>query len=150
MKQIILSSIIVAISFFFLSFTSNSPHFSTIKRGIEAVEWGERDGKKVYLYTLTNKHGMQAKITNYGGIVTAWIVPDKNGNKSSIVIGFDSLQRYTPAVPFFGALIGRYGNRIAKGQFTLDGTTYRLATNNGPNHLHGGNKGFDKRVWDVL
>ena len=157
MKQIILSSIIVAQSFFFISFTSNKKlhegkksHFFTIKRGIEAVEWGERDGKKVYLYTLTNKHGMQAKITNYGGIVTAWIAPDKNGNKSNIVIGFDSLQHYTPAVPFFGALIGRYGNRIAKGQFTLDGTTYKLATNNGPNHLHGGNKGFDKRVWDVL
>ena len=157
MKQIILSSIVVAQSFFFISFTSDKKlheskksHCFAIKRGIEAVEWGERDGKKVYLYTLTNKHGMQVKITNYGGIVTAWIVPDKNGNKSSIVIGFDSLQRYTPAVPFFGALIGRYGNRIAKGQFTLDGTTYKLATNNGPNHLHGGNKGFDKRVWDVL
>ena len=114
------------------------------------MDWGERDGQKVYLYTLTNKHGMQVKITNYGGTVTSWIAPDKNGKKSSIVIGFDSLQRYTPFVPFFGALIGRYGNRIGKGQFTLDGTMYKLATNNGPNHLHGGTKGFDKRVWDVL
>src|SRR5919199_3060242 len=119
MKQIITSSIIVAFSFLFLSFTPNSnfheglnAHSSINKKGIEVVEWGERDGKKVYLYTLTNKHGMQVKITNYGGIVTSWMAPDKNGNKSSIVIGFDSLERYTPSVPFFGALIGRYGNRI--------------------------------------
>lgn len=156
MKRIIIRSVVVALGFLFLSFTPTgkpheglSVHSSIKKKGIEAMEWGEREGKKVYLYTLTNKRGMQVKITNYGGIVTAWMAPDKNGNRSSIVLGFDSLQRYTPAVPFFGALIGRYGNRIAKGQFTLDGTTYTLATNNGPNHLHGGNKGFDKRVWDV-
>lgn len=143
--------------FLFLSFmphgnqrvTLNSS-FNASKKGTVVTEWGERDGKKVYLYTLTNKQGMQVKITNYGGIVTAWVAPDKYGNQSSIVLGFDSLQRYTPYVPFFGALIGRYGNRIAKGQFTLDGVTYKLATNNGPNHLHGGNKGFDKRVWDAL
>lgn len=156
MKHTIIRSVIVASSFFSLSFApfsklheARSHHFFIAKKGIEELEWGERDGKNVYLYTLTNKHGMQVKITNYGGIVTAWMAPDKNGNWSSIVLGFDSLQRYTPAVPFFGALIGRYGNRIAKGQFTLDGTTYKLATNNGPNHLHGGSKGFDKKVWDV-
>lgn len=157
MKQIIIRTIIVALGLLFLSFTSGrklheskNRHPMTVKKGIETLEWGERDGKKVYLYTLTNKHATQVKITNYGGIVTAWMVPHKNGSKSNIVIGFDSLQRYTASTPFFGALIGRYGNRIGKGQFTLDGTTYKLATNNGPNHLHGGNKGFDKRVWDVL
>jgi aldose 1-epimerase len=156
MKQFITASFIVAASFFLLSFSANRKvprgknYFFAIKKGIEALEWGERDGKKVNLYTLTNKQGMQVKITNYGGIVTAWIAADKNGNRSSIVIGFDSLKRYTPFTPFFGALIGRYGNRIAKGQFTLDGTTYKLATNNGPNHLHGGTKGFDKQVWDAL
>lgn len=157
MKQIFKKSVSVALSLLSLSFAPDKKpheglnvHSSINKKGIEVIEWGERDGKKVYLYTLTNKNGMQVKITNYGGILTAWIAPDKNGNKSSIVLGFDSLDRYTPAVPFFGALIGRYGNRIAKGQFTLDGTTYNLATNNRPNHLHGGNKGFDKRVWDAL
>jgi aldose 1-epimerase len=156
-KQTIIRSLVVALGFLFLSFMPDRELYrglnatsSINKKGIEAMEWGERDGKKVYLYTLMNKHGMQVKITNYGGIVTSWVALDKNGNSSSIVIGFDSLQRYTPSVPFFGALIGRYGNRIAKGQFTLDGINYKLATNNGPNHLHGGNKGFDKRVWDVL
>src|ERR1044072_9324593 len=106
MKQIIIRSVAVALGFLFLSFTSNrklhdglNAHSSVYKKGLEALECGARDGKKVYLYTLTNKHAMQVKITNYGGIVTKWITPDKNGNKSSIVIGFDSLQRYTPAVP---------------------------------------------------
>jgi aldose 1-epimerase len=157
MKQNMIRPIIVVLGSLILSFTPNrkphedrNPYFSTIKKGIETLLWGERDDKKVYLYTLTNKHGMQVKITNYGCIVTAWIAPDKNGNKSNIVLGFDSLERYTAAVPYFGAVVGRYGNRIAKGQFTLDGAAYKLVTNNGPNHLHGGNKGFDKRVWDVL
>src|SRR5215213_7438248 len=127
MKQIIIRSIIVAYSFFFFSFTPNGnfhdgknhPSIAANKKGIEVTQWGERDGKKVYLYTLTNKHNMQVKVTNYGCIVTAWMAPDKNGNTSNIVLGFDSLERYTPSVPFFGAVVGRYGNRIAKGQFTL-------------------------------
>jgi len=157
MKQVVIVPVVIVLGFLFLSSTSkrklqeekNAYSFS-VKKGIEALEWGERDGKKVYLYTLTNKDGMEVKISNYGCTITGWIAPDKNGNKSNIVLGFDSLERYTRAVPYFGAVVGRYGNRIAKGQFTLDGTTYKLATNNGPNHLHGGNKGFDKRVWDVL
>jgi aldose 1-epimerase len=156
MKQII-NFIIIVIGFLFFSFTSdtilhkgNNNHFiPSNKKGVEVIQWGERDGKKVYLYSLTNKHNMEVKVTNYGCILTAWIAPDKNGNKSNIVLGFDSLERYTPAVPFFGAVVGRYGNRIAKGQFTLDGTVYKLAANSGGNHLHGGTKGFDKRVWDV-
>jgi aldose 1-epimerase len=120
------------------------------KKGITQADWGERDGKKVQLFTLTNNNGVQVKITNYGGTVTSWITPDKNGKKSSIVLGFDSLQGYLAPPPFFGATIGRYGNRIAKGQFTLNGTSYKLATNDHTNHLHGGNKGFDKVVWDVV
>lgn len=120
------------------------------RKGIVSADWGERDGKKVQLFTLTNKNGIQVKITNYGGTVTSWITPEKNGNKSSIVLGFDSLNGYLTPPPYFGATIGRYGNRIAKGQFTLDGKMYNLAKNNGPNHLHGGNKGFDKVVWDVV
>lgn len=119
------------------------------KVAISKAAWGSTDGKDVALYTLTNSKGTEVKITNYGGIVTSWTVPDKAGNRSSIVVGFDSLSGYLAKPPYFGALIGRYGNRIAKGKFTLNGTTYTLATNNGANHLHGGNKGFDKVVWDA-
>ena len=122
---------------------------TVIKGGIMTTDWGETDGKKVSLYTLTNKNGVQVKITNYGGIVTSWITPDKNGAKSDIVLGFDSLQGYLSKPPYFGAIIGRYGNRIGKAQFKLDGNTYKLAANNGVNSLHGGEKGFDKVVWDA-
>jgi aldose 1-epimerase len=116
---------------------------------VKKNDWGEADGKKVYLYTLTNKNGVEVKISNYGGTVTSWVTPDKNGNKSSIVLGFDSLSGYLAKPPYFGATVGRYGNRIAKGIFKIDSITYKLATNNGENHLHGGNKGFDKVVWDA-
>ena len=119
------------------------------KKGISRSDWGETDGKKVSLYTLTNKNGVQVKITNYGGIMTSWSVPDKEGKMGNILLGFDSLNGYLNKPPYFGALIGRYGNRIAKGKFKIDTTTYTLATNNGQNHLHGGNKGFDKVVWDA-
>lgn len=119
------------------------------KAGVTAKDWGEADGKKVQLFTLTNKNGVTVDITNYGGIVTSWVTPDKNGNKSSVVVGLANLQEYQKEPPYFGALIGRYGNRIASGKFTLDGKTYTLATNNGKNHLHGGKKGFDKVVWDA-
>ena len=120
-----------------------------IKSGITEQEWGEVDGKQVYLYTLTNKKGIEVKITNYGGIVTSWITPDKNGKKSGIVVGFDSLQPYLRQPPYFGAIIGRYGNRIGDAKFAIEGNTYTLAANNGKNHLHGGVKGFDKVVWDA-
>jgi aldose 1-epimerase len=115
----------------------------------QQANWGNVDGKKVYLYTLTNKNGVEVKISNYGGTVTSWVSADKNGNKSSIVLGFDSLSSYLAKPPYFGAIIGRYGNRIANGFFKIDTATYTLAKNNGANHLHGGNKGFDKVVWDV-
>ena len=104
-------------------------------------------GQAVSLYTLTNKRGDQVKITNYGGIVTSIIVPDRRGRRGDVVLGFDTIGGYVKHSPYFGALIGRYGNRIAKGRFTLDGKTYKLAVNNGPNSLHGGKVGFDKKVW---
>jgi len=107
------------------------------------------NGKKVDLYTLTNANGLEAKITNYGGIVTSLKVPDRNGNFADIVLGYDTLDEYIKKSPYFGAIVGRYGNRIAKGKFTLNGTEYTLAKNNGPNHLHGGIKGFDKVVWNA-
>ena len=128
---------------------SNSMSDSTNSKPISQADWGELDGKKVYLYTLKNKNGIEIKISNYGGTVTSWVMPDKNGNKSNIVLGFEDLKGYQAPPPYFGATIGRYGNRIAKGKFTLDGKQYTLATNNNANHLHGGNKGFDKVVWDA-
>ena len=118
-------------------------------KAITQMDWGETDGKKIYLFTLTNKNGTEVKITNYGGVVTSWKATDKSGNKTKIVLGFDDLKGYLSSPPYFGAVIGRYGNRIAKGKFKLEGKEYTLASNNGKNHLHGGNKGFDKVVWDV-
>jgi aldose 1-epimerase len=116
---------------------------------VSKIAWGEADGKSVYLYTLSNKNGVRVKITNYGGAVTSWVTPDKYGNESNIVLGFDSLSCYLAGSPYFGALIGRYGNRIANATFKIDTTTYKLAANNGANHLHGGEKGFDKVVWNA-
>ncbi len=105
------------------------------------------DGENVDIYTLTNRNGMEAKITNYGGIVVSLTAPDRNKKYADVVLGFNDLDSYLKGHPYFGAIIGRYGNRIAKGRFTLDGVEYKLAVNNGENHLHGGIKGFDKVVW---
>lgn len=117
---------------------------------ISEAPFGTIDGQEVTLYTLTNKNGVQAKITNYGGIVVSFIAPDKNGEMADVVLGFDSAEEYiTKESPYFGCITGRYANRIAKGKFTLDGTEYTLATNNDPNHLHGGDKGFDKQIWEA-
>ena len=116
---------------------------------IEKQVFGKADSRDVYLYTLTNANGLKTDITNYGGIVTSLMVPDREGNLADIVSGYDSLTEYIENNPYFGALIGRCGNRIGKGKFTLNGVEYTLATNNGPNHLHGGLKGFDKVVWDA-
>lgn len=116
---------------------------------VQQEDWGELEGKKVYLYTLRNSHGVEVKITNYGGIITSWLAPGRNGQQADIVLGFDRLSTYLDGHPYFGALVGRYANRIGKGKFSISGTEYTLATNNGEHHLHGGNKGFDKVVWDA-
>jgi aldose 1-epimerase len=108
-----------------------------------------KEGVQVSLFTLRNKQGAEAKISNYGGLVTSLKVPDKNGVMGDVVLGYDNLAGYLKETPYFGALIGRYGNRIARGKFTLDGKQYTLATNNYPNALHGGTKGFDKVVWQA-
>lgn len=129
--------------------SSENSKAETSKPGVVKKDWGTVDGKSVYLYTLTNDKGTQVTITNYGGTVTSFVTPDKNGNRSSIIIGFDSLAPYLQKPPYFGALIGRYGNRIGNAEFTLNGTAYRLAANDGKNTLHGGIKGFDKVVWDA-
>jgi aldose 1-epimerase len=107
------------------------------------------DGTEADLFTLKNGHGVTLKFTNYGLIVTELWAPDRNGKAGNVVLGFDTLARYLQGHPFFGAIAGRVANRIAKGSFTLDGKTYSLAVNNGPNHLHGGVSGFDKKLWTV-
>ena len=106
------------------------------------------DGVGVDQYILRNKNGMEISAINYGGIITSWKAKDRDGNYKDIVLGFNNLSEYESESPYFGAIIGRYGNRIAKGKFTLNGEEYTLAVNNGENHLHGGLKGFGKVVWD--
>lgn len=109
------------------------------------------DGQSVELYTLSNAKGMTVKIATYGGTITELLVPDRDGKLADVTHGFDNLAGYeSKGNPFFGCLVGRYCNRIGKGRFTLDGKEYKLATNNGPHHLHGGLKGFDKKVWRVV
>jgi aldose 1-epimerase len=108
------------------------------------------DGQSVEMFSLRNAGGMQATIMNYGGIVTSLRVPDRNGNPGDVVLGYEHLDGYLKSTPYFGCLVGRYGNRIAKGQFSVGGGSYTLATNNPPNALHGGLQGFDKVVWKVL
>lgn len=136
------------LSVFSCNNNSENKDMETAKSGITKSDWGEVDDKKVLLYSLVNDNGTKVTISNYGGTITSFVTPDKNGNRSGIVIGFDSLQQYLQKPPYFGALIGRYGNRIGDAKFTLDGTEYKLAANNGKNHLHGGLKGFDKVVWE--
>jgi aldose 1-epimerase len=117
---------------------------------VEAQPFGTApDGQPVTVYTLRNAHGMEARVINYGGIILSLEVPDRTGELGDVVLGYDSLSGYVASSPYFGALIGRYGNRIRAGKFALNGETYTLATNNGPNHLHGGDRGFDKVVWSA-
>lgn len=117
---------------------------------IEKNVFGETpEGEQVDIYTLTNKNGMEVKIITYGGRITSLKVPDKDGKYEDVVLGFDTLAQYIENNPYFGAIIGRYGNRIAKGKFSIDDVEYSLPTNDGENHLHGGNKGFDKVIWNA-
>jgi aldose 1-epimerase len=140
--------ILAVASLLFISGCNGTIMYGEKKMSIEKQPFGKtEDGISVDLYTLTNTNGLKANIITYGGIVTSLQVPDRNGKFADIVLGCDSVDDYAKRSPYFGALIGRYGNRIAKGRFTLDGVEYKLATNNGPNHLHGGVKGFDKVVW---
>lgn len=134
---------LTAISFSACEYTGHVP-----APGITKTSFGKLpDGTPVDLYTLQSSSGEKVCITNYGGTIVSWTAPDRNGHYDDIVLGCDSLAGYLKGVPYFGALIGRYGNRIAKGHFTLDGQDYSLAVNNIGNHLHGGIKGFDKVLW---
>ncbi len=124
--------------------------FSYASGKVEKSSFGKLpDGREVSLFTLTNASGCKVGIINYGAIVTSIIVPDKNGNFQDVVLGYDSLKGYIRDRSFFGAIVGRYGNRIAKGKFQLDGKEYQLTVNDGENHLHGGRTGFFKAYWDA-
>jgi aldose 1-epimerase len=115
--------------------------------GVTKAPFGSLSGQPVDIFTLRNAHGIEVKAISFGAVITSIVTPDRTGTRGDITLGFDTFDEYLKNTPFFGALVGRYGNRIAKAGFTLDGHTYSLAANNGPNHLHGGLKGFDKVLW---
>ena len=118
------------------------------KSGVTRAPFGKLpDGTAIESFTLRNAHGIEVRAITYGAIIVSLRVPDRAGKFDDVVLGHDDLAGYVDKPAYFGAVVGRYGNRIAKGRFTLDGKTYTLATNNGPNHLHGGVRGFDKVVW---
>jgi len=129
------------------SMSDSTPPSGTVSTITQAPFGKTPDGTPVEIYTLHNRNGVEARIMTYGGIIVSVKVPDKNGNFGDVVLGYDNLDSYVTNNPFFGAMVGRYGNRIAKARFTLDGQEYVLAANNAPNNLHGGPVGFDKRVW---
>jgi len=133
----------------FVGCASHSMSKSTTNSITSAPFGTTADGTPVEIYTLRNTHGLEARILTYGGILQSLYVPDRNGKLGDVTLGYDNLQGYLDKTPYFGALIGRYGNRIGGAKFTLEGQTYTLATNNGPNTLHGGLKGFDKVVWSA-
>ncbi|GGI24547.1 aldose epimerase family protein [Pedobacter mendelii] len=154
MKRTILSAVSIATLSLSISLFSCNP--SAEKKSSEEVKADSSsynttiDGKAISLYTLKNKQGASISITNYGGRVVSLLVPDKNDKLTDVVLGYDSIGSYRKkGEPFFGALIGRYGNRIAKGKFNLDGKDYQLQLNDGPNTLHGGSDGFFSKVWDA-
>ena len=120
------------------------------RAGVSRAPFGQLpDGRRVELFTLTNPQGIEVRAMTYGAIITSIRTPDLNGTQADIVLGFDSLSGYLAGSPYFGAIVGRYANRIAGGRFTLDGVIYQLARNNGPNSLHGGDRGFDKVLWNA-
>lgn len=121
------------------------------KQAIEERAFGlTRAGQAVSLFTLRNKQGLSLGVTNYGGTVTSLQIPDRNGRFDNVVLAYDSLQQYESSEAYFGALVGRFANRIAAGRFSLDGQDYQLAVNQSPNHLHGGERGFDKVIWKAI
>jgi aldose 1-epimerase len=142
-----------AVALLFLALASSAP-VAGATPSVTMIPFGQMpDGRAVTLYSLVNASGARVDITNYGAIVVRLFVPDRTGQLDDVVLGYNSLEEYMEASPYFGAIVGRYGNRIAHGRFTLDGETYTLATNNSPGgvpcHLHGGEVGFDKVLWSA-
>lgn len=119
------------------------------KEMVTTQSFGSFDGKDVSLYTLTNKKGDVLKLSNYGAVIVEIIIPDRNGKKENVTLGYDNFDGYVNGDPYFGKVVGQYANRIAKGRFSLDGVDYTLAINNAPNALHGGPTGWHSRVWDA-
>jgi aldose 1-epimerase len=141
-------SIAVLISIFCITLTNCNEGGNLMS--VEKRLFGELEsGKSTYLYTLTNRNDMVVSISNYGGIITEIKVKDKNGKLGDVTLGYDNLEGYLEQSPYFGAIVGRYGNRICEGKFSLEGKEYQLEINNAPNHLHGGVIGFDKVLWNV-
>lgn len=116
---------------------------------VKTQEFGSIDGEPIQLFELRNSHGNTIKLTNYGAIIVSVEVPDREGQLANVTLGYDNLDGYLERHPYFGSTVGRFCNRIANGQFELEGKTYRLAVNNGPNHLHGGEVGFDRLIWNA-
>ncbi|HEY6766765.1 MAG TPA: aldose epimerase family protein [Candidatus Sulfotelmatobacter sp.] len=139
---LILLGLAIAVPAFLLQASATSKH------EVQKQSFGQHNGRPIYLFTLTNSHGLELKAMNYGGIIVSLRVPDRKGQLADIVLGHDAFEGYVPNPPFLGAIIGRYANRIANGTFTLDSKKYTLEKNNGPNTLHSGTNGFDKQVWD--
>ena len=145
------SIIILAVLIFSMGCQKQAPLESGGDKEMKILKesFGELEGKKVDIYTLKNTGNIEVKITNYGGIVTSIKVPDKNGKFDDVVLGFNNLQDYLGSNTYFGAIIGRYANRIGNARFSIDGQEYTLAKNNWMNSLHGGIKGFDKVLWEA-
>ena len=148
-KRLPIAALVLSIAI--SSCTSNSQQEDKTEQKTDTLAYqSEIDGKSVKLYTLTNQSGASVSITNYGGRVVSLLVPNKDGKLTDVVLGYDKIASYQKeGEPFFGALIGRYGNRIGKGKFTLEGKTYQLQLNDGTNTLHGGKDGFFSKVWDA-
>ena len=145
-KQLVLVTYLCAIASSGLLLAQSSKQNS----GVQTQPFGSRDGRPVNVYTLTNSHGVEVRAMNYGGIILSIRVPDRKGQLADVVLGHEKMEGYIPNPPYFGAIVGRYANRIANGTFTLDGKTYTLPKNDGPNTLHGGlTRTFDKVVWDA-
>ena len=145
MKRTLISLLLVVVIISFGSYAKDK------KAMIEKKSFGTlADGREATLYTLTNAVGSQVKITNFGAVVVSLIVPDKDGKFGNVVLGYDTIQGYEHTTTYFGAIVGRYGNRIGKAQFTIDGQTYHVTPNDGGNSLHGGRIGFNKVLWNVV
>ena len=145
MKEKQLSLLLVFLSIL-IFFSCNNQDHNMVKKELFGTL---QDGENIYSYTLSNDNGMSTTIINYGATVVKLKVPDKNGKIEDVILGYDSLSSYVKGSSYFGGIVGRYGNRIAKGRFTLDGKEYQLPINNGVNSLHGGTIGFNKRVWEA-
>lgn len=149
MPFMIYAPLLLLLSVLLLASCRPSPSESGASTAHAREPFGEVDGEAVQIFTFRNVHGMEVRATNYGGIITHLMVPDEDGRLGDIVLGYDSLAGYLEASPYFGSIVGRYGNRIAGASFVVDGETFDVARNDGPNHLHGGIKGFDKVVWNA-